>query len=572
MDLALLENRDYIYDMKVNHGYTNETLAILFNISVTTIKRRVSVHKIPTVGISRKLNESKLDLNAPILSFSRNTITKSEVLSKRLHDETIILNVYPNVNNSHRYYFLKNGMTTIPKCVRCNNPTSLNNTYQKKVFQQYCSHLCNSTSSKLPKESSDLLSNYDWLYEKRIIENLSYENIAKLSNVSYVAVLAWIKKHGFDDVKYQWNSNKSLEEIDKIKIKRRLSVHNTVYGEETTKLLHNYDFLFDQYITQRKPCTQIAKLLGVEVCIIRKLLLEYKIVTDFNRRYFNTISSEEIEMYEFIKSVYPTAIHSYRRFYHAKELDIYIKEMKLGFEYNGCYAHSEDRRDKYYHEKKVAYFNMQGIRVVQIWGDDWNFHKDKVKNMILTRLGLIKKTIHARKCIVKEITQNIYSEFLETNHILGKEYAGVRLGLFNNDNLVAVMGFKDIANNSKRTGVDLTRFSTLDVHGSFSKLLSYYRKLNINVIINSIADLEIVDRYNNVYLNNGFLETHHIKVDYQYYVNKLKKRVHKSNFRKKAFKSMGYNIENKTETMLANEAKLLRCYDSGKINYVLYPK
>ena len=254
------------------------------------------------------------------------------------------------------------------------------------------------------------------------------------------------------------------------------------------------------------------------------------------------------------------------------ELDVYIPEMKLGFEYNGCYAHSEARRDKHYHERKLSYFNMQGIRVIQIWCDDWLLHQDKVKNMILTRLGMVKKSIHARKCVVNHISQQAYGKFLEDNHILGEEYAGVRLGLFHKEDLVAVMGFKNIAQNNKRSGVDLTRFATLDVHGSFSKLLKFYRQENPNVIINSLADLEIVDRYNNVYLSHGFVETYRIKVDYQYYVNKLKRRVHKSNFRKKNFDKMGIDITGKSETILANEYGLLKCYDSGKINYTLYPE
>lgn len=250
-----LDSYDYVYDMKVNKGHTNESLAKLFNVSTEKIKHLVKVHNISKAGISRTVNTDKLDLTAPILSFTPNTITKVDALKQRLYKETAILDVYPNADTSHRYYFLKNSMTAIPKCVRCNKNTSLDNTDQKKVFQQYCSHSCNSTRHKIAKESLELVSDYEWMYDKRIVKNMSYENIAELANTSYQVIVNWIGKLDIDNVKYQWNSNKSIEEIKVIRLKRRLTIQNNLYGEDITKLLHDHNFLYDQYITKRKPST-----------------------------------------------------------------------------------------------------------------------------------------------------------------------------------------------------------------------------------------------------------------------------------------------------------------------------
>lgn len=137
--------------------------------------------------------------------------------------------------------------------------------------------------------------------------------------------------------------------------------------------------------------------------------------------------------------------------------------------------------------------------------------------------------------------------------------------------LVAVMGFKKTSSNTKNIGFDLCRFSTLDVHGSFSKLLKHFKKLHSDCNVYSIADLEIVDKNHNIYLSNGFIKDYDIKPDYQYLNKKLNIRQDKRIWRKATFAKLGYDITNKSETMLAKEHGLLRCYDSGKIMYKLLP-
>lgn len=571
LDIRLLENYDYVYDMKFNHSHSNESLAKLFGISLSAVKTRASKLNLPKSGRKVQLRHDKLDTSKPILEYSINTITKSPILSKRLEDETPILNVYTHANNKHRFHFLKNNLKEIPKCTRCDNNAGLDDEYEKNVFYKYCSHACNSGRSKITEDKEFLLKNKEWLVQKRITEKLSYQSIGDLIGVSYATVNRYIEFHNIDDARYTWKDTKSEEEIDVLQFLKNKTKAINVFGEALYNKINDRDFLFDQYITKRRPASHIAKDLGVLDSTIRQLLLQYEITDNFNRRYFNTKSLEELEMYDFIKLYFPNAISGYRKLYIGLELDIYIKELNLGFEYNGCYNHSEDRRDKNYHPRKLDYFNNFGIRVVQIWGDDWQFHKDKMKAMILNRLGIVKKTIHARKCVVKNITSSEYKKFLIMNHSLSGNNCGTRLGLFNQEKLVAVMGFNILPENRKKVGYDLCRFSTLDVHGSFSKLLKHFRNLHLDSIIYSIADLEIVDKTSNVYLSNGFVKDYDIPIDYQYYNSKLKIRQHKSTWRKKNFTKVGLNITNKTEAQLAKEYKLLRCYDSGKIMYKLLP-
>jgi len=61
----------------------------------------------------------------------------------------------------------------------------------------------------------------------------------------------------------------------------------------------------------------------------------------------NKVSFSESILFEFIKSIFNgEIIQSWRD---GLEIDIYLPELKLGFEFNGLYWHSDDRKDKNYH-------------------------------------------------------------------------------------------------------------------------------------------------------------------------------------------------------------------------------
>lgn len=433
-------------------------------------------------------------------------------------------------------------------CEHCNSKPkiiSFDEITNKRVLSKYCGVVCSA-------KSIDKVSKFKNTVLKKTKEEKKLTKLRK-------------EKTMLDRYGYAYN----LQRPEVREILTRNSQINA-YGIEIYEKLNNYDWLYNEYWTKGKSALSISNELNMDSTSFRNMLRKMEVVKEFNRTYYINKSVAELEMYAFIQQSYPAAINSYRLSPMTKELDIYVDELKIGFEYNGAFYHNETKKKDTYHLDKMNYWNGKGVRVVQIWSDDWMFKKDIIKRMILNRLNVVKKTIHARKCYVKRINQKEYSEFLVKNHILGSDIPSVRLGLFNDETLVAVMGFKKIAKNIKaRTGVDLSRFSTLDVHGSFSKLLSYYRKINPTVTINSMGDLEIMDRNDNIYLKNGFVFDYEIGVDYLYYDALTKTFDHKFNWRLAEFKEQGFDTTNTTEELLAIEFGLLKCYDSGKINYKL---
>ena len=91
----------------------------------------------------------------------------------------------------------------------------------------------------------------------------------------------------------------------------------------------------------------------------------------------STSSFKEKELYDFIKLIYSgEIITSYRS---GLEIDIYLPELKIGFEFNGLYWHSELFKDKNYHLDKTKYFKENGIRIIHVCAyRDWETDRKSV--------------------------------------------------------------------------------------------------------------------------------------------------------------------------------------------------
>lgn len=289
-------------------------------------------------------------------------------------------------------------------------------------------------------------------------------------------------------------------------------------------------------------------------------------------------SSQEKELQKFISEYLPDSrkkkftITGHISF----ELDSYSAENKIGFEMDGLYWHSEKVVGKSYHLDKLNYFYNQGIRVINIFEDEWNYKKDIIKDKLKSIMGVQKERIYARRCTVKEIDASIRNNFLEENHIQGSDKANISLGLYNGDTLVAVMSFcklrKALGQSKSKAGhYELSRFAGLlgyTIVGGFSKLLKYaIRNYDISDII-TYADLRFTDERSNVYLKNGFTLDHKSKPSY-YYMKNFKKRENRYTYRKSELKKLFPDIysKDKSEFEIMDEAGYNRIWDCGNLVY-----
>ncbi len=275
-------------------------------------------------------------------------------------------------------------------------------------------------------------------------------------------------------------------------------------------------------------------------------------------------SIKEKELLEYIKSIYSgEIISSYRE---GLEIDIYLPELKLGFEFNGLYWHSNKFKEKNYHLTKTNFFKEKGIRIIHIWEDDYDLRKNIIESQINNLLGS-SKGIFARKCLVREIKDSkIISEFLNNNHIQGKVNSSLKLGLYFNEELVSLMTFDHFEGRNKMEegGWNLNRFCNkcgINIVGGASKLLSYFIKNYDVKRIVSYADKDW--SIGNLYEVLGFINVGGNGPDYKYIVDN--KRVHKSRYKKDKL-----NLEDKTKTTELQEMTrrgIYKIYDCGKLKF-----
>jgi hypothetical protein len=283
-------------------------------------------------------------------------------------------------------------------------------------------------------------------------------------------------------------------------------------------------------------------------------------------------SGFEIQLKEFIKENYNENILFNDRSI-GKELDIYIPELKLAFEFNGLYWHNEINKPNKYHLEKTELCEEKGIQIIHIYEDDWIYRQDIVKSMILNKLGKTINKIYARKTEIREIQDNkLVREFLEHNHIQGFIGSKVKVGLFYENELVSLMTFgKRRVSMGKKISqegeYELLRFcSRLDTNvvGGANKLFKYFKENYRPKFITTYADRSWST--GGLYYNLGLKFKGKTDPNYYYIIDGL--RYHRFGFRKDVLVKEGYD-SNKTEHEIMLDRGIYRIYDSGNLKFEL---
>lgn len=292
----------------------------------------------------------------------------------------------------------------------------------------------------------------------------------------------------------------------------------------------------------------------------------------------SSVSKAEKEIYELLSNFYTkenmiTINKSDREILYPNELDLYIPDLKVGIEFNGLYWHSDVFRDSKYHLNKLEQSKEKGIRLIQIFEDEWHNKREIVESRLKHILSKTENKYYARKCYVKEINPTITKIFLDKNHIQGSvQSSNVNLGLFDKetDLLLSVMTFGklrvSLGNKFSNTNeYELLRFCNKlnsTVVGGANKLLKYFENKYKPKSIISYAD----KRWSNggVYFQLGFEHTHDSEPNY-YYVDGFERR-NRFSFRKDILVSKYGCPENMTEREFCREVLgMNRIYDCGNM-------
>lgn len=283
------------------------------------------------------------------------------------------------------------------------------------------------------------------------------------------------------------------------------------------------------------------------------------------------VSRFETEVGDFIEGVLgaDAIVRSDRLTLKGTELDIFIPSLRLAIEAQGVFWHSEaGGKARRAHREKYERACEAGVRLIQVWEDDWRDRRTVVQRMLLAKLGVSDlPRLNARQMEAVNVPRSAAVSFLNENHLQGFASGSHYLGLRYGDELVAVM----VLQRSGKAGeLKLNRYATSAlVRGGQSKLLRYAeRSVPDWDSIVTFADLEVSD--GGLYEKTGWVKDAELAPDYMYVWKS--RRYHKFGFRVSRFRSDPELVfeEGRSERDLAAMNGLSRVWDSGKVRYRYY--
>lgn len=204
-------------------------------------------------------------------------------------------------------------------------------------------------------------------------------------------------------------------------------------------------------------------------------------------------SHMEDEVEEFLCSIIPSDIvlKDDRQLIAPKEVDLYIPDHSLAIECNPSYTHNSSINSfncleilpPSYHRKKSFLCEEKGVFLFHLFGYEWLNNKDIMKSILANLLGVTQQKYYARKLFIKEVPSQEAELFLIENHRQGATSSKIRLGLYDNQELVSLMTFGKMRGTQGRKLSDsdntweLSRFCSkinCSVVGGASKLFKYF--------------------------------------------------------------------------------------------------
>jgi len=428
------------------------------------------------------------------------------------------------------------------------------------------SAMCIETTKEKSKET--LLKNYG-VENPSMSEELLLKRIKSFKNSSYKETYkkTSMEKYGVD---HPWkNKNIHKKTIDNQIETKNINFKNITMSRMTDEILSfNYD---NRTITAK--CTEGHIYEISRYSLYLRDREKTKICVVCNPIESNSSGMEKL-LHEFISDHYTgEIIRNSKKIIYPLEIDIYLPDLKIGFEFNGLYWHSDKQKDKDYHYRKFKLSEENGIKLISIWEDDWVMKNELVKSFILNQINRTSNRIYARNCEIKLVNYKESMSFLNSNHLQGDIKSPIRIGLYHNNDLVSLMTFSKLRialsqKNNNELIYELTRFCNLsntNIIGGASKLLKYFIKNYNPIEIHSYSDNCISS--GNLYKTLGFEFSHESTYGYWYVVND--KREHRYNWRKYKLVEMGYD-KNKTENQIMEELGYYRIYNAGNKKWVYY--
>jgi hypothetical protein len=413
-----------------------------------------------------------------------------------IHYKSLGINV---INIRNLIWLVLNDIKSIPTC-ECGKQTNWN--VAKKQYNKFCSNRCARLSEVTKSKTKKTLSCIDKkailikrqntnrekyghtnflvssLGREKIKQSFALQNVTNPSQLPYVQQLKIqrsLEKYGVP------HPSQTDEVKNKIKITNEIRYGKQYWSQqhipnESLALLNDKNWLHTQHIVNKKSIPIIAEELGIWDTTVINYLRKHGITPI---KYYSSIGQHQIV--EFLKSLGVENITiNNRTMIYPIELDIFLPDYNLAIEYNGLYWHSEAAgKDARYHLKKTEACESKGIRLIQIFEDEWFNMQQQCKDTLRHLLNKSPKGVYARNVTIKEIEWNIAQDFLNKHHLLGAGSPGsYRIGAYTNSGeLIGVMVFGKSSSEGTNE-LELKRFVTNKQNnpGLGSKMFKYATK------------------------------------------------------------------------------------------------
>ena len=209
------------------------------------------------------------------------------------------------------------------------------------------------------------------------------------------------------------------------------------------------------------------------------------------------ISKAQNEIFNFVSSLTNNVILEDRSNYPGLWFDITIPEKNLAIEYNGIHWHSinyenVNRYSQQNHLRdKMIKAQELGLRVINIYEDEWKNSRPQIEQIIKNALGVIETKIYARKCKIWSIfstddkwDSHIKPFFNKFHHQkLKHKVPGVAYCLVFENQIYAIAYF-GCNSYHNQNNCELIRYATradVKVVGGLSKLTKNFFRNNPNI-------------------------------------------------------------------------------------------
>ena len=198
----------------------------------------------------------------------------------------------------------------------------------------------------------------------------------------------------------------------------------------------------------------------------------------------------ESEVYQFVISLTKLEVSRNVKILNGKEIDVYVDNLKVGFECNGLYWHTNGsgRKSDDYHLNKTLIAESKGIRLFQIFENEWVNNKEHIKRCISRMLNTSYSNSKVIKIVKENEVWNLISIDTCSNEVTMKLFR--EFIAYNNPKIIA--------------GVSSRRYDAIE-YKKFKHLITVTNQAYLKIALNEFSHIIKENSTKNIDSKFGFL-------------------------------------------------------------------